>query len=201
MHTKGETVLYFFHMGPYSSHTFGSHWTSVFSPEVEIEVTGEDQNCDSDDGEEPPDDGEEPPDDGEEPPDDGEEPPDDGGGELKAGAYTTLPRTFVSVSHPTYDENARAVNQECEAYRSPEDVCVPAFPLLEGECTAEVIADADIGDGSSTLLAFFPIPYSETAEKAEQDAMQRCLSVQSTNFIMNCRIAVRGICGFGNRSE
>ena len=193
----------------YRDISYGDHdsWPSTL--DVEIEVTGEERECDSDQGGEPPPGGggepppggggEPPPGGGgEPPPDGGGEPPPDGGGDAwYAGAFNFLVSgpMIVSVNRPTAEANEIAVKQQCRTqYGEDEVYCIIVAYISEGTCVAQAVADERFGEGVeyfSPISAEFPIG-EENPRAAEETALQQCRSRSAD--AESCRIAVSGVC-------
>ena len=165
----------------YRDTSYGSH-DSFTGVKVEIEVTGEEKECDSDEGGEPP--------------DEGGEPPDGGGNAWYAGAFIPLSSDpmIVSVDRPTAEENRVAVVQMCENLNGEdEEYCLPVW-FLEGSCVAQAVADERRGEG---VWYAFPFSGGETPRAAEEGALQDCRSADETFYrhdAESCRIAVSGVC-------
>ena len=193
---------------------FGMSWGRLF-PEVEIEVTGEKKKCEPDEGGDKPDDGgsgqpgeggDKPDDGGSGQPGEGDDKPDDGDNIFRAGAYILFPRLFVSVSHPTFEENANAVLQECEAQRNPDEEPCDTLPV--GIMGANICLASALGETATGAVndpVYITKDYigqdirgsgSASAQEAENNALDICRNYSQAEP-ETCRIEISGICGFG----
>ena len=190
-HTTHSVLAYNPHAYEPESNDLGFH-TAALYPEVEIEVTGEEKECD-------PERGDDNSNGGDDNSNGGDDNSNGGDGILRSGAYIMIPRLFVSVSHPTYEENAAAVLQECEAQRNPdEESCntVPAGIMSADICLAEAAGELVYSNETRYYRYYIGSSIDGSVQQAENNALDSCRN-DSHAEPETCRIVVSGICGFG----